>query len=77
MVDLMMTMMITDHWSLIRAHGLIEGDLYIGALFSIHDQVKLNDEDDENVKTTIWKNMMLKQHLFEMMMLKHHLFKKG
>ena len=53
MVDLMMTMMITDHWSLIRAHGLIEGDLYIGALFSIHDQVKLNDEDDEDVKTTI------------------------
>ena len=53
MVDLMMTMMITDRWSLIRAHGLIEGDLYIGALFSIHDQVKLNDEDDEDVKTTI------------------------
>ena len=66
MVDLMMTMMITDHWSLIRAHGLIEGDLYIGALFSIHDQVKLNDEDDEDVKTTIKKKIiMLKQHLFK------------
>ena len=25
-----------------RMHGLIEGDLYIGALFSIHDQVELS-----------------------------------
>ena len=25
-----------------RAHGLVEGDLYIGALFSIHDQVSLS-----------------------------------
>ena len=37
--------------NMIRAHGLIEGDLYIGALFSIHDQVILNDEgvnDDDD-----------------------------
>ena len=29
-----------------RAHGLIEGDLYIGALFSIHDQVNHIDYDN-------------------------------
>ena len=25
---------------LVRTHGVIHGDLYIGALFSIHDQVR-------------------------------------
>ena len=31
---------IMDQFFCGRAHGVIEGDLYIGALFSIHDQVR-------------------------------------
>ena len=31
---------IIDQFCCGRAHGVIEGDLYIGALFSIHDQVR-------------------------------------
>ena len=37
-----------------RAHGLIEGDLYIGALFSIHDQVNHIDYDNICCCSSYW-----------------------
>ena len=39
-----------------RAHGLIEGDLYIGALFSIHDQVSM---------TLLWNLGILYKNYFK------------
>ena len=46
-VDIVIIININNCNIIIRAHGLIEGDLYIGALFSIHDQVIINDDGYE------------------------------
>ena len=43
-----------------RAHGVIEGDLYIGALFSIHDQVREGGNFAETpLRLFCWQSHML------------------